>query len=215
MRKALILAASVPCEEGPMRLAALAGSGRRTRWPDGDPLIAPRCAWRLAGRKQSVGIALCPHGAARTGTCEKQSLPCPSFAGQAPTAGSLFVILPPARHVAGREHRVTQEQLAGKVERLRRELEVLYRSESGWDTATINRVTDDLAEAEFALAEAKSRHMAEVASHRRRLPRSQVASCSDGSREPDCGSDPSRRSPRSAQPGPAGPTGCALSSAGR
>ena len=60
---------------------------------------------------------------------------------------------------------MTQEQLAGKVERLRRELEVLYRSESGWDTATINRVTDDLAEAEFALAEAKSRYMAEVASH--------------------------------------------------
>ena len=58
---------------------------------------------------------------------------------------------------------MTQEQLVGKVERLRRELEVLYRSESGWDTATINRVTNDLAEAELALAEAKSRHMEDVA----------------------------------------------------
>lgn len=51
------------------------------------------------------------------------------------------------------------DQLAGKVERLRRELELLYRSESGWNTAAINRVTNDLAEAESALADAMSKHV--------------------------------------------------------
>ena len=43
-------------------------------------------------------------------------------------------------------------QLAGKVERLRRELAVLYHSESGWNAAAIDRVANDLAEAECALA---------------------------------------------------------------
>ena len=57
---------------------------------------------------------------------------------------------------------MTEEQLTSKVERLRRELEVLYRGESGWDTAAIDSVTNDLAEAEFALAGALSRHMEAV-----------------------------------------------------
>lgn len=59
---------------------------------------------------------------------------------------------------------MTQDQFTGKVERLRRELELLYRSEAGWNTAAINRVTDDLAEVEFALAGARARYMEALAS---------------------------------------------------
>lgn len=54
---------------------------------------------------------------------------------------------------------MTPDQLVGEVERLRRELELLYRGESGWNTAAIDRVTNDLVEAEFALADAKARYM--------------------------------------------------------
>ena len=60
---------------------------------------------------------------------------------------------------------MTQEQLASRVERLRRELEVLYRGESGWDTAAIDSVTNDLAEAEFALAGALSKYMETIGPH--------------------------------------------------
>lgn len=60
---------------------------------------------------------------------------------------------------------MTQEHLVSKVERLRRELEVLYRGEAGWNTVEIDRVTDDLAEAEFALAGATSSYLRTVATH--------------------------------------------------
>lgn len=52
---------------------------------------------------------------------------------------------------------MTHRQLAGKVERLRRELELLNRNEGGSNIAAIDRVSNDLAEAEFALAEIQSR----------------------------------------------------------
>jgi len=60
---------------------------------------------------------------------------------------------------------MTQEHLVSKVERLRRELEILYRGETGWDTVAIDRVTDDLAEAEFALAGETSSYLQTVGAH--------------------------------------------------
>jgi len=62
------------------------------------------------------------------------------------------------------QHLMTQHQLAGKVKRLCRELDVLYRSELAWKSEAINRVSGELAEAEFALAEAMSKHVEAIGS---------------------------------------------------
>ena len=63
------------------------------------------------------------------------------------------------------------QQLAGKVERLRRELALLYRSESGWNAAAIDRVANDLAAAEYALAGIGPRHVESVSPHEAGVPR--------------------------------------------
>ena len=70
------------------------------------------------------------------------------------------------RHGPDRKHPMTQDQLAGKVERLCRELELLYAGEAGWNTTAIDRVANDSTEAEFALAGTGSKHMEMSVLHR-------------------------------------------------